>query len=92
MYVTEGGDYVCPSSLPGEAAVHRVEARPAVLPKSGTRWAGPVVRGVLGFAAGRVVGNLLFGGAPKPTQMQPVPPGTSPVEQAAAYFQSRQGS
>lgn len=89
--MSEDGDYVCPESLPGEAAVHRVEARPAVLPKSGSNRLLQVVKGLLAFTAGRVAGDVLFGGAPNPVQMQPLPPGTSPVEQAAAYFQSRQG-
>src|SRR5690348_15827428 len=84
MLVTGEGSYVCPASLSGEAAVHRVADRPPVLAKNRS-WIAPAIRGVLGFAAGRMVGNLLVGGAPKPVQMQPFPPGTSPVEQAAAY-------
>lgn len=92
MLVTADGAFGCPSSLPGEAAVHRVDTKPPVLAKRGPGGPGPVLQGLLGFVAGRFVGNMLFGGAPKPAAMPPLPPGSSPVEQAAAYFQSRQGT
>jgi hypothetical protein len=60
MFVTLDGDYVCPSSLPGEAAVHRVADR---LPRSpSANWVRPAAQAGLGFLSGRLVGNLIFGG------------------------------
>jgi hypothetical protein len=87
MYVASGGDYVCPSSLPGEAAVHRVAAAPPVAPKS-KPILSPLASGVLSFAAGRLVGNALFNHKPK-TAPVPFVQSDDPVQNTANFFNSR---
>lgn len=88
IFAATDGVISCPNSLPGEAAVHRVAAR---LPGKPKRGMNPFAQAVIGYTAGRVVGNLLLRSTP------PVPPVPTPynpnqglVDQTAQYLQSRQ--
>jgi hypothetical protein len=75
MYVTDGGDYVCPASGRGEASVHRVGERPEVLPKR-KPMIPRALQALLWFGAGRVVGNVAVGNysPPKAQARLPQPP------------------
>lgn len=96
MLTTVDGGYTCPAAMQGEASVHRVQATPTVLPKNRS-WGPAILRGVLGFAAGRIAGDILFGGHQPHDALtmqmmqtgQAVPQPTSYVEQAANYISSR---
>ena len=89
LLVTSDGGCTCSNARPGEAAVHRVAEKPMVLPKNRS-WAPALIHGLLGFAAGRAVGNLILGGPHQgPAPVQAVSPPTSYVDQANQYFQSR---